>query len=182
MTREIINKHLLEDSFYEEVLYKYLKSKKERDEFRQELWLILLSMPDEKIIGYYNNNCLKYIYIGIIDNQIKSSSSPWHKKFRTSSIYIDEVIFKDHKENTLIDNILDFEIEYIEKLNYIEEELLRLESLNPSLIRDITIFKMHYCEGLTYRQIVDKTGIFLTNVHNYIKNIRELLIKNKPDI
>ena len=64
-TKQDVVTHILNDKFYEDVLRKYLGNPEERNEFRQELWLILLEMPESKLIGYFNQNCLKYVYAAL---------------------------------------------------------------------------------------------------------------------
>lgn len=54
-TKDDVIKHILNDKFYDNVLVTYLSNKSERNEFRQELWLILLEMNETKLIKYYDD-------------------------------------------------------------------------------------------------------------------------------
>jgi len=178
-TKQDVVTHILNDKFYEDVLRKYLVNPEERNEFRQELWLILLEMPESKLIGYFNQNCLKYVYIGIINNQIKSSTSPWHKKFRNHVLeYNGNLSEPDESIDIINKKTLDES-----RLKYINETLIQLEKKDPRLKRDITIFKMHFEEGLSYRKIAAKTRISVVSIWKYVNNVIFLLQKdiNKID-
>jgi hypothetical protein len=179
-TKQDVVDHILKDKFYEDVLLKYLSNKNERNEFRQELWLILLEMPEHKLIGYYNQKCLKYVYIGIINNQIKSSTSPWHKKFRNRVLeYNGNLSEPDESFSSISKKVLDES-----KLKYIESTLILLEKRDPRLKRDITVFRMHFEEGLSYRKIAAKTRISVVSIWKYVNNVIFLLQKdiNKIDL
>ena len=178
-TRDDVMKHLLTDKFYDDVLVTYLSDKAERNEFRQEMWIILLEMPLSKLIKYYDDKCLKYVYIGIINNQIKSSSSPWHRKFRMNQPmeYFDYFSTEDDSMIN-IDNAVIRDV----RINYIEEKLKYLEKKDPYLFRDIQIFRMHFYEKLSYRKIEKKTNVSYLSVWKYVNNVLFLLRKDKKEI
>lgn len=177
-TKQQVIDHILQDKYYDDVLLKYLTNKDERDEFRQELWLILLEMPEEKLIHYYDSKILKYIYIGIINNQIKSSTSPWHKKFRNVVLEYNGNTLEPDDSQTYIEKLHINE----EKHKYIEDKLIELENKDPYLLRDISIFKMHFFEGLSYRKINAKTNVSTHSIWKYVNNIIFLLQKDKIKI
>ncbi len=182
-TIDIITKHILEDKFYDDVLLTYLKNKEERNEFRQELWLILLEMPRHKLIGYYDTKCLKYIYIGIINNQIKSNTSPWHRKFRNEKqgkLFTEYNETKDLREDD-INSTKEIKKKDEIKIKYIEDKLNELELKDPYLKRDITIFKMHFYDKMSYRKIAKKTNISLVSIWKYVNNVLFLLRKDKNE-
>ena len=196
-TKEEVIKSITNDKYYDDVLESYLRDKSERNEFRQEMWIILLEMKEEKLIDYYDRKILKYIYIGIINNQLKSSSSPWHTKFRKFRTLLvdDSIVFKDvfrqdypAKDGTLIntlafvddfDEIKELKLNDEIKLDYINKELKNIVKNNPVMIRDVEVFKMHFYERLSYQKISDKTKISKTNVFVYVNNIIRLLKINK---
>lgn len=198
-TKEEVIKSITNDKYYNDVLESYLKNKSERDEFRQEMWVILLEMNDDKIIDYYDRKILKYIYIGIINNQLKSSSSPWHTKFRKfkSLLVDDSIVFKDTyrqdapaDSGTLINNLIfidDFdEVKELKldneiKLDYISKELKKIIKENPMMVRDVEVFKMHFYDKLSYQKISNITKISKTNVYVYVNNIIRLLKINKKN-
>ena len=73
-TRDEVFSLVLKDKIYEDILYKFLSNKKERDEFRQHLWLQLCQMPNEKIITSWNQRWFQYLFVSVVKNVIKSSS------------------------------------------------------------------------------------------------------------
>lgn len=179
-TKQDVVDHILADKFYEDVLRKYLGNPEERNEFRQELWLILLEMPEDKLIAYYNQKCLKYVYIGIINNQIKSSTSTWHKKFRNRVLEYNGNLNEPDESIDIIKNKTLDET----RLKYINDTLILLEKKDPRLKRDITVFRMHFEEGLSYRKIAAKTRISVVSIWKYVNNVIFLLQKdiNKIDL
>jgi len=179
-TKDDVIKHILNDKFYDNVLVTYLSNKSERNEFRQELWLILLEMNETKLIKYYDDKCLKYIYIGIINNQIKSSSSPWHRKFRMNQPMEYDVNTNDSQDQSDID--IDNKVIRDIRIDYIEKQLEYLERKDPYLKRDITIFKESFYNKMSYRKISAKYNIATSSVYLYVNNIKFLLIKDKDKI
>lgn len=178
VTKQNVIDHMIKDPFYEQVLFKFFETNKTYlDEFRQELWLILLQLDENKLITLYNKNEIKYFYIGIIKNQLISNRSPFHRKFRMSTT----IEFED--DNTLLEeDDIDKIIIKEKKLKYIDERLEELIIKFPLMLKDISIFKMHFYDGLNYRQIVSKTNIPLTSVHNYITNVKHFLKRNIKQI
>lgn len=183
-TIDQVTRHILQTPFYEDVLKKYLSNKEERNEFRQELWLILLEMPKEKLIDYYDRKCLQYIYIGIINNQIKSSTSPWHRNFRVTkelSLCVpnqngdssnNDLDIADHSdfEQVVADKTL-----FENKLTQIETILWELQHDDPHLKRDIDLFRIYYLQRLPFRKIADITKISNVSVWKYVTNVKRLV-------
>lgn len=200
-TKDDVIKHILNTRCYEDVLVKYLSSVQERNEFRQELWLILLEMSEEKLIHYYDTKCLFYVYIGIINNQIKSKTSPWHKKFRankqilstnvndtynktTITNDLSKIVFDadQYDEQDTFQDILDIKQLQEDKIKYIEDKLEELLKNDPKLIKEITVFKLYFYEGLSYSQITKRINIKKTSVFLYVNLIKNKLIEHKHQI
>jgi len=204
-TKDDVIKHILNTRCYEDVLVKYLSSVQERNEFRQELWLILLEISEEKLIHYYDTKCLFYVYIGIINNQIKSKTSPWHKKFRSNKLFsttdlnnvnnpyigvinnqsdISKIVFDadQYDEQDTFQDILDIKQLQEDKLKYIEDKLEELLKNDPKLIKEITVFKLYFYEGLSYSQITKRINIKKTSVFLYVNLIKNKLIEHKHQI
>jgi hypothetical protein len=57
-----------------------------REDLRQEVILIVCEIPEEKIIGLHQRKQLDFFVVKIILNQIKSSSSPFAKKYRQQNV------------------------------------------------------------------------------------------------
>lgn len=169
----------------EEILMKYFPSVQERNEFRQELWLIILQFQEDKLLKWFNNDTrdeLKGIILGVINNQVCSNTSHWHKKFRrmqsTQCEYNNDVLFTQDDS----DDIIQYKIDKESKLDYIDTKLDFLLNKNPRLLKDVTVFRMYYYDHLSFKKISDKTKIAKGSVRKYVDNIRYLLIKDKPDL
>lgn len=200
-TKDVVIKHILNTRCYEDVLVKYLSSVQERNEFRQELWLILLEMKEEKLIHYYDTKCLFYVYIGIINNQLKSCTSPWHKKFRANKQILSTNVNDTYNKTTITNDlskitfdadqydeqdtfqdVLDIKQLQEDKIKYIEDKLEELLKNDPKLIKEITVFKLYFYEGLSYSQITKRINIKKTSVFLYVNLIKNKLIEHKHQI
>lgn len=74
----LINKKLVErlGAHYQS----YLEDLKE--DFQQELWLIILELPEDKLIRLYENKQLDFYLLSIARNQITNSNSKFNRKYR----------------------------------------------------------------------------------------------------
>lgn len=173
-TQQVFN-HIVKDNFYDEILYKFFNNKEERDEFRQELWLMLGDMAPEKIIKAWNDKYFKYLYVRIISNQVKSSNSKWqyNKKFDMEGF---KLVTEFHTQS-IEDDIIKEETkkENQTKLSIIDKAINHLIGINPHFIIESQLFKMHHQDGLTYREISSKTNIPATSVFEYIQSAQVLI-------
>lgn len=124
-----------------------------RDDLRNEVMLILLQVPDEKVLDIHSRNELKFFVARIILNQIQSNTSPFAKKFRTqfeamedvldkASLICDasnrgDIIEREHRESKE-----DIATQEIENLYWYERDILKL-----------------YGQLGSYRAIETETGI-----------------------
>lgn len=53
-----------------------------REDLKQEIFLIVCEMDEEKLIGLFSSGSIKFFIVRIIINQIQSVSSPFYKKYR----------------------------------------------------------------------------------------------------
>lgn len=138
-----------------------------------ELALIILEQQ-EKVLKSVNEGWFKYWLVKVIQNQIKSSTSPFHKnvretihtKLKGETIEVDYVEIED--EDDLTDKLI---IE--EQLNLIEE---CREELKVNFF-DAEVFKLYYDEGLSYREIERNFDIDHCLAWNSVKKTRTKLKK-----
>lgn len=74
---------------------------KDMDDFKQEIYLILLEYNKDKIIEMYNKNQLKFFIVRIIQNQYNSKNSPFYMKYKRYSQKANELtqyIIKEQEE------------------------------------------------------------------------------------
>lgn len=53
-----------------------------REDLKQECFMVLLEMPDERFTQLQNDNALKFFFVRTMLNMIRSSSSGFYRKFR----------------------------------------------------------------------------------------------------
>ena len=70
-----------------------------KDDLIQEIYIILLSYKEEKIIEMYNKNQLKFFIVKIIQNQYNSNNSPFYKLYKKYYTLVDgNIINNDEME------------------------------------------------------------------------------------
>lgn len=98
------------------------------EELKMELFLILLEMPDHKIINAWKNHWLNYLCINILQKQWKSKTSPFYKKFRKFGQSSEPI-------NDVIEIADDFDYELLGKIINIVETKLPLVERELFLMR-----------------------------------------------
>ena len=87
---------------FDNIMENIIKNKKDRrfkEDFRQDLMITLLEKDDDLIIDLYNNGHLAYYVTRIIQNQIISSTSPFHRKYRKLDVYYKAFKLEDKPED-----------------------------------------------------------------------------------
>jgi len=94
-------------------------------DLKAEVFLVLCEMDDEKLVGMYNRNELRFFIVRVMLNMIKSDRSTFWKQYRNYSEY-------DGKEQIEVvqTNIIDKMELSIEKLHWYQKEILRLYALD----------------------------------------------------
>ena len=81
MNKQDIITIIHKEHWIEDIIKKYNLDESLKDDFVQEMYLILLEYNENKIIELYSKNQLKYFLIRICVNNYKSTTSPWYKKY-----------------------------------------------------------------------------------------------------
>lgn len=171
----------------DELIIKYIKKKKEKgmelliDNYRGIITAIVRRHLG--VLINYEEECVDDVLLSIWDN-IKSFDNS-KNSFKNWMCAISKYKAIDYKKKYLS------KIEYMdmsETIYYIDEQLLKseieeevndiLSHLNES---DRTLFKQHYLEGHTLKEIAFKNNISVSNIYNRIsrgrKKIRERISK-----
>jgi len=171
----------------DELIIKYIKKKKEKgmelliDNYRGIITAIVRRHLG--VLINYEEECVDDVLLSIWDN-IKSFDNS-KNSFKNWICAISKYKAIDYKKKYLS------KIEYMdmsETIYYIDEQLLKseieeevndiLSHLNES---DRTLFKQHYLEGHTLKEIAFKNNISVSNIYNRIsrgrKKIRERISK-----
>lgn len=83
MTKLEIIENLWRSPFIDELIRKITSGHQLSEDLKSELFLILMEMPDDRIKAASTGNYLNYLCVSIVKNQYHSSTSPFHKKFRS---------------------------------------------------------------------------------------------------
>ena len=94
-------------------------------DLKAEVFLVLCEMDDDKLIGMYNRNEIRFFLVRVMLNMIKSDRSTFWKQYRNYTEY-------DDKEQVEVvqANIIDKMESSIEKLHWYQKEILRLYALD----------------------------------------------------
>ena len=94
-------------------------------DLKAEVFLVLCEMNDDKLIGMYNRNEIRFFLVRVMLNMIKSDRSTFWKQYRNYTEY-------DGKEQVEVAqaNIIDKMELSIEKLHWYQKEILRLYALD----------------------------------------------------
>lgn len=175
MTKQQIIQQIYTDNMYNNIISKFI-NKDQYDEFKQFIFEQLLAIPDEKIIVLWSNNQFLYYFCGILQNQIKSKTSKWHKEYRSLKSFELNQTDGVQPYSTQIE-LNEEELEKNFKLKLIEQAIHHHIQRDPKLKTEFDLFNMYHKENMTFREIAKLTRIPLTSVYQYIKNA-EILIKN----
>lgn len=102
-TKNQIIEKLYKENFIQSVIKKYTTklSNEDEDDVCQEIYLILLEMPEEEIVQLFNNNQLNFYIVKIIKNQLLSTTSKVFKlylKNKINTVSLNEEINKNNTE------------------------------------------------------------------------------------
>lgn len=103
-----------------------------QDELKQEVFLVLCEMPEDRLFQMYADGYLKYFIVRTILNMAKSTSSNFYRKFRRVYSEISPNIenVRDEYDDTL-NQKLDKSLEI---LHWYEREIFKLYSDNKNLL------------------------------------------------
>jgi len=96
-TKNQIIEKLFRDKFIQNIIKKYTTKLTNEDEedVVQEIFLVLLEMPEEEIVQLFNNNQLNFYIVKIIKNQLLSTTSKVFKlylKHKLNTVQLNEKI------------------------------------------------------------------------------------------
>jgi len=188
MRKHKIITELYNDSELNSGLNKICPDVRYRDDLKQELFLILTEMDEEKLIKMYDDNYIIGWIFRTLKNQYHSKSSPFYTKYKKNMIFIDTDF--DIKE---VDNLLeDFElVEEIDKIldtriRWFESHLFRSYYLNTididsgELLKPMSLRKIEEMHKLGSLKI-DHVSVHLKVKDTLIKVVKILLEQNKID-
>lgn len=164
-----------------------------REDLKMEVALIVCEWSEEKIVGLHDRKELEFFVVRVILNQIQSSSSPFFKKFRQTSV---DVVYEENRKEDFYtalehynrmpgkrehENTAVFTPSFIEEEGQTMDRQVR-EDMEDKALREIEnlywynaeLVKLYMLHG-NYRAIELQTGIpFVSCYHTIRKSFKEL--------
>lgn len=132
-----------------------------RDDLRQEIFVALCEMPDDKLIALEKSGHLRFYAVRIMLNMIQSKTSRFYYKYRKPSHepYNDSFDTQDEPEQC--------EHEFEQKITKITEELEAMHWYKKDL------FDLYLKNGCNASAVSRQTKIPIRSIYHTIKEVKE---------
>jgi hypothetical protein len=122
-----------------EILTQYWTSKEVNDAFEKmhpeelrydlkaEVFLVLCEMENDKLVGMFERNELKFYIVRIMLNMIKSDRSTFYKNYRNYTEFVDQDFVSDDYDKT---NMFEKLEANMEGLHWYNKEILKLYAID----------------------------------------------------
>jgi len=122
-----------------EILAQYWTSKEVNDAFdkmhpeelqydlKAEVFLVLCEMNEDKLVGMYERNELKFYIVRIMLNMIKSDRSTFYKNYRNYTEFVDQDFVSDDYDRT---NMFEKLEANMDGLHWYNKEILKLYAID----------------------------------------------------
>ncbi|HBT93704.1 MAG TPA: hypothetical protein DEB23_05510 [Chitinophagaceae bacterium] len=122
-----------------EILAQYWTSKEVNDAFdkmhpeelrydlKAEVFLVLCEMNEDKLVGLFERNELKFYIVRIMLNMIKSDRSTFYKNYRNYSEFVDQDFVSDDNDKTDMFEKLELNMD---GLHWYNKEMLKLYAID----------------------------------------------------
>jgi len=179
--QEITTKDSVYDQLIETSLYPNLQYKKE---LISEIAIAMLNEDkEEKMVKMIEEGWFKYWLASVVKNQIKSTTSSFHKNVRNFhnnkrivSLTTNDEYPKEYEN--IIDSIKDEDNTDIEEKILFEDRLDIISQARQEVECtwfESEMFRYYYDNGMTYREIEEEYGIDHCLVFHSVKKVREKL-------
>jgi len=121
-----------------EILAQYWTSKEVNDAFdkmhpeelrydlKAEVFLVLCEMEDDKLVGMFERNELKFYIVRIMLNMIKSDRSTFYKNYRNYTEFVDQDFVSDDYDNSIFEKLE----ANMDGLHWYNKEILKLYAID----------------------------------------------------
>lgn len=130
-----------------------------QDDLRQEMFLVLCEMPEEKLMQMHTDGYLKFFLVRTMLNMMKSDRSTFYNKFRKIYTEVDDNIDKAEEPDHDFEDLSRKLKKSLDVLHWYEKEIFRLYSENGK-----NILKLSRETKIPYRSLfktVRKVRIYL---------------------
>jgi hypothetical protein len=151
-----------------------------REDLKQELFLVLASLPDAKLTDLHNSGGLRFWATRVVLNMTCSSSSPFYKMYRKSNVEFEETpTFKLPSYATNFDEVEEKEVKHTALLDAVNK------SLDTQSWYDRELFTRYVEAGSAEklrRKMKETTGnpIPRNSILNTVKKVRESIQQETP--
>lgn len=145
----------------------------EIDEFKQHIYLELMSLKGDKLSKAYSEGWLDLLVYRMMKNQYFSKNSPWAKKIKScNNIPIDENHMEFEIPSEVCPTKLKVEVtKILDGRKWDRNNFLKRQYHN-------VLFKMYFWEKKTYKEIELLTGVKSTTVRASVQDSLEYIRKN----
>lgn len=160
MNRADIISEFVSDPTYKDMCNQIARA--DADDLYQELVLILLEMPADKL-EKVNGSCMKCFFYTTAYNQYCSATSPFHKKYRKDATFIHQhrdAILQLMQSTEPDEDLIDKMNMAVKAVDWYDSEIMQL-----------------YAQHGTLQKVSDLVGIPLKSIHHTVTNTRNLIKK-----
>jgi len=168
MTRNLILEALFKNPLIDDMIWNITGGNPLKEDLKSELFLILMEMPENKVIGAWEGKWLNYLCVNILTKQWRSGTSPFHKKYKKFKWEDGEI---DGVEEEGFDiELLDKVMEIVERLPLVERELFKMRWKIGKYDKHFGEWRDKDCKKdiYSYRKVEKKLAIQTSNGGDYI--------------
>lgn len=169
---------LVNDGWLESTIRNNCRENPFHEDLFQEICMIILEMDNNRMNLLHSKGDLKRYMVGVIKKQGNSNNSTFHYKYRKVSAVCDSIDDDPYKQNDIGHAFNDA---FMEDEDFNDTKELINHIINTSLDKlDRDLFLMHL-QGLTYKQIMEASGVSVGSAHRSVERSR-MIIRNKMRI
>lgn len=137
------------------------------NDLRQEVMLVLLELPKERLHNIHENGILGYFINRVVKNQFESVTSPFYKKFREKAA----IEYNGQEDSKSITSSGTYNPEIDQKAQEIRDILKKMGTTETLLIK-------YYIQEGSLHKVSKITGIPYTNLRRYFVWVKEQVKQN----
>lgn len=165
MTKNNLIERLYKDRHLNEMLRRI--NRYHVEDFKQELFLILMDLPEDKLLNLHYNQLLYPFVNKIISNQTHSKTSPFYKKYRSQREIMQEV---EEVPQVAEETPNEYDLDYC-----LKRTLQEINKIDDWYERQLTKYVL--IAGMKVVDIAKKTGIKRKEIYRVVSHRRKQIHK-----